>query len=181
MSYKANELSFQTDMIEDLVANGWVLGTPAGYNRALALDEEDVVGFVKDTQPKEWEKYCNLRPMLRESFEDEDLIDLSNVELSHYRVAKQRQQDLEMEGEQGDLVNYATTIRDKVRENDSVMQQSANNTDEQAMLGDFPKAIDDAILGSSEAHQNQMFQLLSSPEKSKSFAKLIFEMLKMVG
>ena len=80
-----------------------------------------------------------------------------------------------------DLVNYAYTIRDKVRENESVMSQIANNTDEQAMLGDFPRAIDDAILNSSEAHQNQMFQLLSNPEKAKNFAKLIFEMLKIAG
>lgn len=49
------------------------------------------------------------------------------------------------------------------------------------MLGDFPRAIDDAILNSSEAHQNQMFQLLSNPEKAKNFAKLIFEMLKIAG
>jgi type I restriction enzyme R subunit len=37
-----------------------------------------------------------------------------------------------------DMVNYAYTISDKVRENDIVMQQIANNSAEQAMLGDFP-------------------------------------------
>ena len=182
---------------------------------------------IVDYNDKDLEKLSlyarNLRPMLRESFEDDDPIDLSNVEMSHYRLSKQRQQDLVMEGEQGDyglkggeaagtakakdkneerlsiiidrlnelfitdqlsekdLVNYAYTIRDKVRENESVMRQIAHNTDEQAMLGDFPKAIDEAIMDSSEAHQNQMFQLLGDPGKSKSFAKLIFEMLKMVG
>ena len=46
-----------------------------------------------------------------------------------------------------DLVNYAYTIRDKVRENATVMKQIANNSPEQAMLGDFPKAVDDAVLG----------------------------------
>jgi type I restriction enzyme R subunit len=45
-----------------------------------------------------------------------------------------------------DLVNYAYTIRDKVGENKQVMMQIANNTPEQAMLGDFPKAVDDAIM-----------------------------------
>jgi hypothetical protein len=41
-------------------------------------------------------KLCarNLRPMLRETLLDEDDIDLGNVVLSHYRVAKIRQQDL---------------------------------------------------------------------------------------
>jgi type I restriction enzyme R subunit len=36
----------------------------------------------------------NLRPMLCETLLDEDDIDLGNVVLSHYRVAKIRQQDL---------------------------------------------------------------------------------------
>jgi len=36
------------------------------------------------------------------------------------------------------------------------MKQIANSTTEQEMRGDFPKAIDDAVLDSSEAHQNQM-------------------------
>lgn len=76
-----------------------------------------------------------------------------------------------------DLVNYAYTIRDKVRENENVMHQIANNTPEQAMLGDFPKAVDDAILGSGEAHKNLMMQLLSDPNRSAEFAKLIFKLL----
>ena len=44
-----------------------------------------------------------------------------------------------------DLVNYAHTIKDKVKESSKVMSQIANNTPEQAMLGDFTKAIDDAV------------------------------------
>jgi len=47
-----------------------------------------------------------------------------------------------------DLVNYAHTIKDKVKENAAVMSQIANNTPEQAMLGDFSKAIDDAVMDS---------------------------------
>ena len=80
-----------------------------------------------------------------------------------------------------DLVNYAYTVRDKVRENEKVMSQLANNTDEQAMLGDFPKAVDDAILDSSAAHENQKFQLLSDPKKAAAFAKLVFDLIKMAG
>jgi type I restriction enzyme R subunit len=143
---------------------------------------------IVDYDDKDLEKLSlyarNLRPMLRESFEDDDPIDLSNVEMSHYRLSKQRQQDLVMEGEQGayglkggeaagtakpkdkkeealsliierfnelfvtdqltdkDLINYAYTVRDKVRENEGVMKQIANNSDESAMLGDFtPSAL----------------------------------------
>ncbi len=58
------------------------------------------------------------------------------------------------------MLNYAYTVRDKLAENEIAMKQITNNTREQAMLGDFPKAMDDAILGGSAAHQEQMMQLL---------------------
>jgi len=80
---------------------------------------------------------------------------------------------------ENDLVNYAYTIRDKVSENELVMKQIANNTPEQAMLGDFPKAIDDAVMDSSDAHQNQMMQLLSDPTKAASFSRIVFDLLKL--
>jgi type I restriction enzyme, R subunit len=161
----------------------------------------------------------HLRPMLREDASGEDDIDLNNVVLSHYRVAKIRQQDLKLEenrpdyklepGEglgtakphdlkeeflsqiiqrlnevfvadqltSQDMVNYAYTIRDKVGENSNVMQQLENNAPEQALLGDFSKAVDDAIMDSSAAHQNQMMQLLSDPKKAAGFARIVFDML----
>jgi type I restriction enzyme R subunit len=80
---------------------------------------------------------------------------------------------------ENDMVNYAYTVRDKLSENIQVMQQIANNSPEQAMLGDFAKAIDDAILDSSAAHQNQMMQLLSDPIKAKGFSKLIYDLLTL--
>ena len=44
---------------------------------------------------------------------------------------------------------------------------------------DFTKAIDDAILSSSEAHQNQMMQLLSDPKKAAEFSKIVFDLLAL--
>ena len=76
-----------------------------------------------------------------------------------------------------DLVNYAFTIRDKISENELVMNQIANNTPEQALLGDFPKAIDDAVMDSNEAHQNQMMQLLSDPAKAANFSRIVLDLL----
>ncbi|MFT7388612.1 MAG: type I restriction enzyme R subunit [Candidatus Endobugula sp.] len=78
-----------------------------------------------------------------------------------------------------DMVNYAYTIRDKVRENARVMNQMNNNTPEQAMLGDFSKAVDDAVLDSNEVNQNQMMQLLSNPDKAQRFAKIVFDLLQL--
>ncbi|MDQ6969219.1 MAG: hypothetical protein Q9M16_01735, partial [Mariprofundus sp.] len=78
-----------------------------------------------------------------------------------------------------DLVNYAYTIRDKVSENALVMSQINNNTAEQAMLGDFSKAIDNAVMDSSDAHQNQMMQILSDPNRASAFARVVFDLLKV--
>jgi len=143
---------------------------------------------------------------------------LNSVVLSHYRLSKIRQQDIQLKEDAGeylnpgdslgsakakdkkeeflsqiisrlnelfitdeltdnDLVNYAYTVRDKLSENALVMSQIANNTPEQAMLGDFPKAIDDAVMDSNEAHQNQMMQLLSDPAKAAGFARVVFDLL----
>lgn len=45
------------------------------------------------------------------------------------------------------------------------------------MLGDFTKAVDDAVMDSSDAHQNQMLQLLADSAKAEGFAKLVFDLL----
>jgi type I restriction enzyme R subunit len=179
---------------------------------------------IVDYDDKELEKLSlyarHLRPLLRADVSDDDDIDLSNVEMSHYRLSKIRQQDIQLKENapeyklkpsnaagtakvkdikeellsliidrlnevfvtdkltDKDMINYAYTVRDKLSENNAVMNQIANNTPEQAMLGDFPQAIDDAILSSSDAHQEQMMQLLANPEKTREFAKIIFHMLK---
>jgi len=77
-----------------------------------------------------------------------------------------------------DMINYAFAVRDKLSENQAVMTQIANNTREQAMLGDFPKAIDDAVMDSNDAQQEMMVQYLSNPELAKGFARVVFDMLK---
>ncbi|MCZ4354874.1 DEAD/DEAH box helicase family protein [Roseovarius aestuarii] len=77
-----------------------------------------------------------------------------------------------------DMLNYARTIRDKVRENPNVVMQIAKNTREQALLGDFPGAIEDAILNSSEAQQKQMMKLLSMTDKFSQFMNTIYDMMQ---
>jgi type I restriction enzyme R subunit len=145
-------------------------------------------------------------------------IDLSGVELTHYRLQKQREQDLKLREEAGeklkpgsefgsgssrnkemeflsqiigrmnelfaaenlseaDLVSYARTIADKIQENDSVMSQVNNNTPDQTMLGDFPKAVEEAVLASGDAHKELMTQFLSNKALQLGFGKLILEML----
>lgn len=51
------ELRFETDICENLAANGWLYaeGDAAGYDRARALFPADVLTWVKETQPQAWE------------------------------------------------------------------------------------------------------------------------------
>jgi type I restriction enzyme R subunit len=77
-----------------------------------------------------------------------------------------------------DLINYAYTVRDKIAENSAVMSQIINNSPEQAMLGNYPQALDNAILDSHEAHQEQMIQLLSDTLKNDQFKRVVFDLLK---
>lgn len=58
MMNKANELTFQNDIINQLLAHGWLLGKADQYNRELALYSEDLLGFVQETQDGEWQKFC---------------------------------------------------------------------------------------------------------------------------
>ncbi|WP_199177623.1 hypothetical protein [Erwinia sp. B116] len=46
------------------------------------------------------------------------------------------------------------------------------------MLGDFPKAIDDAVMDSNDAHQDIMAQYLNNPEIARGFARVVFDRLK---
>ena len=75
------------------------------------------------------------------------------------------------------MLNYAYTVRDKLSENPTVMTQIENNSPEQAMLGDFPSALIDAIIESGEAHNEQKMQLLSDSAKRDLFTRVIFDML----
>jgi type I restriction enzyme R subunit len=76
-----------------------------------------------------------------------------------------------------DLINYANTIADKIRENDRVMDQLNNNSAEQAMLGDFPSAVLDAVIDSRNTHNDLAMQYLSDEKIAKGFARLLLDML----
>lgn len=76
------------------------------------------------------------------------------------------------------MINYAFTVRDKLVENNIVMKQIENNTADQALLGDFPQAVVDAVMDSSAAQQEMMMQYLSDPEKARGFARVVFDLLK---
>ena len=58
----AREMQFQQDIIDNLLASGWLLGKSEAYNRELAIYEEDVIAYVQDTQPEQWDKLAKHFP-----------------------------------------------------------------------------------------------------------------------
>ena len=199
---------------------------------ALEIFKKDLGSFsrfyefmsqIVEYDDKELEKISlfarTLRPLLREQAADEDVIDLSNVAMSHYRLSKIRQQDIQLKADSTehklepandlgsakaknkqedflsvilqrvndvfitdkltdqDMINYVYTVADKMSENTKMMKQIQNNTREQAMLGEFDSALDDAVLDSNAAHMEQMTQLMSDPAKMRQFANIIYDVL----
>lgn len=83
---------------------------------ALEIFKKDLGTFTRqyefmsqivDYDDKELEKLSlyarNLQPLLRESVDNEDDVDLSNIVMSHYRVSKLYQQDLKLQEGSGGL------------------------------------------------------------------------------
>lgn len=190
------------------------LGTYARFYEFIS----QIVDF-DDTALEKLNLYArHLYPLLREE-EDEDAPDLTNVQLTHYRLQKQREQDLMLNDAKGDellvpggefgtgqgrekkleplsvilgrmndlfaasnlsdadKVSYAQTIAAKIQENSGVMAQIRNNTPEQAMLGDFPKAVEEAVLSSGDAHHELMSQFLANKAVQTGFARMLLEIL----
>ncbi len=62
MISKSKERVFQDDMIQQLLAKRWLLGTSSNYNQELALYPEDVINYVKESQPDQWQKFSKHYP-----------------------------------------------------------------------------------------------------------------------
>ena len=56
MPEKHREIYFEIEIVAHLTAHGWLEGDSAGYDRALALYPEDLIGWLRDTQPNELAK-----------------------------------------------------------------------------------------------------------------------------
>lgn len=56
MSTAHHEAHLEHYIVEKLVAQGWKHGVSSGYDRDFAFYPEDLVGWLKDTQPAKWDK-----------------------------------------------------------------------------------------------------------------------------
>ena len=69
------------------------------------------------------------------------------------------------------------TIKDKVLENQKVVQQLENNNPDKVMIGDYPNAVQDAVMDSLNTHNNLASQLLQNEAVSKEFARLLLNVI----
>jgi type I restriction enzyme R subunit len=60
MSKIHHESELERHVVEQLHAAGWLVGTSAAYDRARALYPEDVIGWLRDSQPEAWDKLLRL-------------------------------------------------------------------------------------------------------------------------
>jgi type I restriction enzyme R subunit len=150
------------------------------------------------------------------TYDPKDPIDISEVQLSHYKLHKQKNQNISLVGDEvelgsiggvgsavakdpekellsavlghmnalfegnltdEDMINYANTIKDKVLENEKVVEQVTNNTKEQAMMGGFADAINSAVIDSLEVHQDLATQVLGKDRIRAGFADIVYELI----
>jgi type I restriction enzyme R subunit len=52
-----------------------------------------------------------------------------------------------------------------------------SNTPEQVMHGDFPGAVQDAVLESGQRHQEMMMRVLGDQDTAARFSEIILELL----
>lgn len=60
MSEAHHEKPFENYVVDKLVAQGWLLGDTGGYDKDHALYPEDLVAWLKATQPAKWDKLVAL-------------------------------------------------------------------------------------------------------------------------
>ncbi|MBM7455265.1 type I restriction enzyme R subunit [Oceanisphaera litoralis] len=82
-----------------------------------------------------------------------------------------------LETTDGDKLTLLQGAMAKISENDTVMAQVRNNSNEQIMLGDFPKAMEQAMIDSMGSYQHLSMQYLSDPDVAKGFNQLVLGML----
>jgi type I restriction enzyme R subunit len=58
----SKEIAFQQDIMVSLAAQGWLVGTSAGYNPTTALYTEDLLAYVQTAWPDRWQKLCKSNP-----------------------------------------------------------------------------------------------------------------------
>jgi len=79
---------------------------------------------------------------------------------------------------EGDKLDFVQGLASKLTENQSVMDQIRHNSDEAVMHGDFPKAMDDAVIARMDTQQSMAMDYLSKPEIANELQGLMLAWLR---
>jgi type I restriction enzyme R subunit len=72
--------------------------------------------------------------------------------------------------------NFGETVMPNVMKNADVQTQiQAGNTEEQIMMGDYPKVFSEAVMGTINTHKNLAASLLGDDKKMAEFARLMLK------
>jgi type I restriction enzyme R subunit len=69
-------------------------------------------------------------------------------------------------------------VSEKLRKNETVMDQVQNNSREQALMADLPQAANAAIVEALSSHNAMATRLLSDEQTRDVFVALLYEILK---
>ncbi|MET3998411.1 type I restriction endonuclease [Marinobacterium sp. MBR-109] len=78
----------------------------------------------------------------------------------------------------GDKLDFVQGLASKLTENESVMDQIRHNTDAAVMNGDFPKAMDAAVIARMDTQQGMAMDYLSKPEIANELQGLMLAWLR---
>lgn len=78
----------------------------------------------------------------------------------------------------GDKLDWLQGMASKVCENDVVMDQIRHNSDDAVMNGDFPKAMDSAVIERMGTQQDMAMEYLSKPELARQLQTLVLALLR---
>lgn len=75
-------------------------------------------------------------------------------------------------------MDFTRTVMGQISENPTVVEQIKHNSFEKAMLGDFPRSTEDAIIGSAHLSDKIRNILLGDEQKAKIFNRIVYDMFK---
>jgi type I restriction enzyme R subunit len=77
----------------------------------------------------------------------------------------------------GDKLDWLQGMASKIAENQPLMEQVRNNSRDAIMLGDFPKAVDAAVIERMDTQNGMSLDYLSRPDAANRIQSLLLDIL----
>lgn len=128
---------------------------------------------IVDYDDKELEKLSlYARHLLREKVISEDNVDIDNVVMSHYRLSKIRQQDIRLQKDSADYVDY------KLEPSNDIGSATDKDKKEE-FLSQILARLNELFITDELTDKDLMMQYLSDSERAKGFRMVVFDLLKV--